>query len=99
MRIRWRARCGRGARPLEGGTKFLRPIDRLEPRSFEDGGTIPPLQLDGNLTSQDTAFVRGRLGSGGVWRGTFHVRTVFKRGDRVLFRCRAKTRWRARPAG
>ena len=99
VRIRWRARCGRGARPLRGGTRFVRPIDRLEPRGFEDGGTIAPLQLNRNTTSQDTAFVRGRLGAGGVWRGTFHVRVVFKRGDRVLFRCRAKTRWRAPRVG
>jgi hypothetical protein len=99
VRIRWRARCGRGVRPLRGGTRFVRPIDRLEPRSFEDGGTTPPKQLDDGVVAQDTAFVQGKLGRSGVWRGTFHVRVRFTRGDRVLLRCRMKTRWRARPAG
>jgi hypothetical protein len=99
VRIRWRARCGRGARPLKGGTRFVRPIDRLEPRSFEDGGKTPPRQLDDGVVVRDAAFVQGKLGSSGVWRGTFHVRAVFKRGDRVLLRCRMKTRWRARPVG
>jgi len=98
-RIRWRARCGRGARPLKGGTRFVRPIDRLEPRSFEDGGKTPPVRIDRRTIVQDTAFVQGKLGSSGVWRGTFHIRVAFKRGDRVVLRCRAKTRWRARPAG
>jgi len=99
VRIRWRARCSNGVRPLKGGTVFVLPIDRREPRGFEDGGVTPARQLDDGVVVQDTAFVRGALGRGGVWRGSFHVRAEFRRGDRLLSRCRMKTRWRARRAG
>ena len=99
VRIRWRARCSNGVRPLKGGTVFVLPIDRREPRAFEDGGTTPAKQLDDGVVAQDTAFVRGVLGRGGAWRGTFHVRAEFRRGGELPSRCRMKTRWRARRAG
>jgi len=95
VRIRWRTRCRDGA--LTGGTAFARPIDRLEPAAFEDGGTSQA-RVEGGIRSTDTAFVQGRLRAGGRrWRGTFHMRNVLRRDGRVIDRCRVgKMRWSAR---
>jgi hypothetical protein len=95
VRIRWRARCNPGS--LTGGTAFRRPIDRLEPTAFEDGGTSQA-RVEGGFRSTDTAFVQGRLRADGRrWRGTFHLRAVIRRRGRVVDRCRTGTvRWSAR---
>jgi hypothetical protein len=93
-RISWRTRCRGGS--FTGGTVFLRPIDRLEPRAFEDGGTYR--RRIGRFRSTDTAFIQGKLRADGRrWRGSFHMRSVIRRRGRVVTRCRVpKVRWSAR---
>jgi hypothetical protein len=97
VRIWWRARCNPGS--LTGGTAFARPIDRLQPTAFEDGGTSQS-RVEGGFRSTDTAFVQGRLRANGRrWSGTFHLRAVIRRRGRVVDRCRTGTvRWSARRA-
>jgi hypothetical protein len=98
FRIRWLARCRRGTR-LRAPTVFTRPIDRLEPAAFEDGGTYR-FRIRGGYRVTDTAFAQGRLTAGNVWRGTFHNRSVVRRNGRVVTRCRIKRiRWSASPVG
>jgi hypothetical protein len=95
VRIWWRTRCNAGS--LTGGTAFVRPIDRVEPTAFEDGGTSQS-RVEGGIRSTDTAFIQGRLRADGRrWRGTFHLRSVLRRRGRVIDRCRVgKVRWSAR---
>ncbi|MGH2945374.1 MAG: hypothetical protein ACRDPC_03780 [Solirubrobacteraceae bacterium] len=94
VRVFWRSRCRNST--LRGGTAFVRPIDRLEPRAFEDGGTSRA-RVEGGIRSRDNAFVRGNMGRRDRWRGTFHMRSVLRRDGRVVDRCRVKRiRWSAR---
>ena len=95
VRVRWRARCEDG-RSLTGISGFRRPFDRSEPRGFEDGGDYPD-RVSNGMTSQNTAFVVGRLTRGGPWKGSFHITSVLQRNGRTVTNCRLRnTRWTAR---
>jgi len=96
VRVAWKARCENGS--YTSRTLFLRPFDVSEEDAFEDGGTYRS-RVPGGYRARHRVLVRGTLGAGDRWTGTFRVRTRVTRHGRVVDRCRLKrVRWSARPA-
>jgi hypothetical protein len=93
VRVGWRAPCKKGH--YVSRTLFPPPFDVSETDAFEDAGTYTTETQDG-YTARHRVFVRGRLGAGDRWTGTFRVRTRVRRDGRVVDTCRLnRVRWSA----
>jgi hypothetical protein len=96
VRIAWRARCQKGR--YTSTTLFVPPFDASSETAFEDTGTYHA-RIPGGYRSRHTAFVTASLDDGGIWRGTFHVRTRVTRNGKFVDSCRLKRmRWSAKEA-
>jgi hypothetical protein len=75
---------------------FVPPFDASTTAAFEDEGTYR-VRIKGGYRARHTAFVSASLDAGGVWRGTFRVRTRVTRKGKFVDSCRLKdTRWSAK---
>ena len=96
VRIAWRARCQKGR--YTSTTLFVSPFDASSETGFEHTGTFHA-RIPGGYRSRHRAFVTASLDDGGVWRGTFHVRTRVTRKGKFVDSCRLKRmRWSAKEA-
>jgi hypothetical protein len=94
VRISWRAKCQKGN--YTSTTLFVPPFDASSTTAFEDEGTYR-VNIKGGYRARHTAFVSASLDPGGVWRGTFHVRTRVTRKGKFVDSCRRKpVRWSAK---
>ena len=95
VRIKYTARCTDG-KVLTAGTAFVRPFDAVAPFRFEDGGTYR-FRIGRHERARATAWVRGRMGSRGNWRGRYRLRVRVTRGGQYVATCRVRRlTWRAR---
>jgi hypothetical protein len=95
VRISWRARCRKGN--YTSTTRFVPPLDKASTTAFQDAGTYRA-RIPGGYRARHTVSVSAVL-DGGVWRGTFRVRTRVTRKGKFIDRCRLKrVRWSAREA-
>ena len=93
VRVGWRAPCRKGH--YVSRTLFLPPLDVSEPDVFEHAGSYRTRLKDG-YRARHTVRVRGTLGAGDRWTGTFRVTTRVRRGGQVIDRCRLqRVRWSA----
>jgi hypothetical protein len=96
VRISWGARCQKKGR-YTSTTLFVRPFDAASTTAFEDAGTYHA-RVPGGYRARHTVSVSAVL-DGGVWRGSFRVRTRVTRNGRFIDSCRLKrVRWSAREA-
>ncbi len=94
VRISWRAKCQKGH--YTSTTLFVPPFDGSSATAFEDEGTYR-VNLKNGYRARHTAFVSATLDAGGVWRGTFRVRTRVTRKGKFVDSCRRKpVRWSAK---
>jgi hypothetical protein len=93
--IRWLGRCARPGYAFRGATQTT-PISPFEvhtrDRFVDIGGYREPLG-HGRRAVYRARTIGNRL-SERRWRGIFRIRVRVMRGDRVIHRCRAITRWR-----
>lgn len=93
VRVGWRAPCKKGH--YVSRTLFPPPFDVSETDAFEDAGAYTTTTQDG-YRARHRVFVRGTLGAGDRWSGTFRVRTRVWRNGRVVDSCRlGRVRWSA----
>lgn len=93
VRVGWRAPCKKGH--YVSRTLFPPPFDVSETDAFEDAGAYTTATQDG-YRARHRVFVRGTLGAGDRWSGTFRVRTRVWRNGRVVDSCRlGRVRWSA----
>ena len=71
-------------------TLFVPPFDSATSTAFEDAGTLPR-PTRGGYRARHTVFVSANLDAGGVWSGTFRVRTRVTQGASSWTRCRLKS--------
>jgi hypothetical protein len=95
VRVSWRAPCRKGH--YVSTTLFVPPFDVSETTVFEHAASYRG-RAQGKYRARHRVFVRGTLGAGDRWTGTFRVRTRVMREGRLVDRCRLeRVTWTAEP--
>jgi hypothetical protein len=85
VRVGWRAPCRKGH--YVSRTLFVPPLDVSKRDRFEHASSYRSRLNDG-YRARHTVYVRGSLGAGDRWTGTFRVKTRVLRDGRVVDRCK-----------